>query len=128
WLPFCIAELFGIDYRIFALIVLLIPVAFYLNKFKNRAAFYIASVFVFGLIIIGMQYNKDDYFNCVENIIAAFYLAFALSLLHSKNIWIQILLLSFCLFSRYSIVLWVPLYFLYIFINHGLIQSIKGLG
>ena len=127
WLPFCIAELFGIDYRIFALIVLLTAVAVYLNKFKNRAAFYIASVFVFGLIIIGMQYNKDDYFNCVENIIAAFYLAFALSLLHSKNIWIQVLLLSFCLFSRYSIVLWIPLYFIYLFINLGLIQSIKGL-
>lgn len=128
WLPFCIAELFGIDYRIFALIVLLIPVAFYLYKFQSRSAFYIAAVLVYGLIIMGMLYNKDDYFNCVENIIAAFYLAFALSLLYSKNIWIQVILVSFCLFSRYSIVLWMPIYFIYIFVNQGLIQSIKGLG
>jgi hypothetical protein len=127
WLPFCIAELCGIDYRLFALIMLLIPITFYLYKFQSRTAFYIASVMVFGLMIVGMQYNKDDYFNCVENIIAAFYLAFALSLLHSKNIWLQIILLSFCLFSRYSIVLWVPLYFIYIFLNHGFIESVKSL-
>ena len=128
WLPFCIAELFGIDYRVFALIVLLIPVAFYLCKFQSRSAFYIASVLVYGLILMGMLYNKDDYFNCVENIIAAFYLAFALSLLYSKNIWIQVILVSFCLFSRYSIVLWMPIYFIYIFVNQGLLQTVKSLG
>ena len=128
WLPFCIAELCGIDYRIFALIVLLIPVAFYLYKFQSRSAFYIAAVMVYGLILMGMLYNKDDYFNCVENIIAAFYLAFALSLLYSKNIWIQVILVSFCLFSRYSIVLWMPIYFIYIFVNQGLIQTVKSLG
>jgi len=128
WLPFCIAELLEIDYRIFALIVLLIPLAFYLYKFESRTAFYTVSVLVFGFIVLGMQYNKDDYFNCVENIIAAFYLAFALSLIHSKNIWIQVLLLSLCLLSRYSIVLWVPFYFLYIFTNQGFIQALRGFG
>lgn len=128
WLPFCIAELFKIDYRTFALVVLLIPVAVFLSKFRNRFVFYTASFLVYGLYVVGMLYNKDDYFNCVENIIAAFYLTFALSLLYSKNIWIQVLFLSFCLFSRYSIVIWVPLYFIYLFANHGLLQSIKAAG
>ena len=128
WLPFSVAEIFGIDYRIFALVLLLISLSVFLYKINYRPYFYISSSLVFALLIMGMQNNKDDYFNCVENIIAAFYLAFTLSLLYSKKIWLQILLLSFCLFSRYSIILWVPLYFLYIFLNGGFYNSLKALG
>jgi hypothetical protein len=128
WLPFSIAEVFGIDYRIFALFLLLISLSFFLYKINYRPYFYISSILVFALLILGMQYNKDDYFNCVENIIAAFYLAFALSLLYTKKVWIQILFLSLCLFSRYSIILWVPIYFLYIFLNQGLYSSLKAIG
>ena len=129
WAAFIIPEKLHLDYRLFALTILSAVFIFFIKGIKNEKIFAFLAILPFLITIIWFGKDENSYYNCVENMMAAYYMAFALSLCNSKRIWLQVLLFSCCLFSRYSIILWSPVFFLYLYIHNGYRIVLKaGLG
>lgn len=119
WMPFIAPEIAHKDYRLFAFLVLSAVFAFFIFSIKSKKWFNLLAILPFLIMNLGFWQNENSYYNCVENMMAAYYMAFALSLMNSKKVWLQSILLGCCLFSRYAIVLWTPLYFLFLYIQYG---------
>jgi hypothetical protein len=127
WMPFILPEIAHKDYRLFAFMALTSVFVFYIFSLKNKPWFNLLAILPFLIMNIGFWQNEASYYNCVENMMAAYYMAFALSLMDSKKVWLQSILLGFCLFSRYAIVLWTPLYFLFLYFQYGTKTMLKSL-
>jgi hypothetical protein len=128
WLPFSIAEKMHVDYRVFALFALFIVFLFFIKTIKQEYYDILLAILPLALTHFAFWKNDANYYNCVENLMAAYYMAFAVSLVQSKKVWLQAILFSCCLLSRYSIVLWTPLFFLYLYFNYSLKEALKAAG
>ena len=113
WMPFILAEQVGLDYRWFAYLCLLGGVGYLLTFFRQLPLLkYLALAMGPFLILVFNFYEKPEELSLsVETFITAYYLCLAISLLTTSTISRGLFLLC-CLLSRYSIVLWVPLFFL----------------
>lgn len=127
WMPFMVPEIAHKDYRLFAFLVLIAVFIFYLLSIKRNKWFNFLAILPFVIMNLGFWQNENSYYNCVENMMAAYYMAFAMSLMESKKVWLQSILLGFCLFSRYAIVLWTPLFFLFLYIQYGHKTMLKSM-
>jgi hypothetical protein len=119
WMPFVLPELIGIDYRWFALIILTLAFLWYERRLGSLElpAWKIAlmALFPFAMLLFYQIFDNEGMFRySVETLIAGYYFFLALSLFTSSN-WIRGLALSLCLLSRYSVVLWAPLFLLVVF-------------
>jgi hypothetical protein len=133
WMPFCIAELMKIDYRWIAFAVWCIAALVLwwrsLKLSDNRMKVLIAvllllSHYALQLGDIGMAGYT------VELLIAGYYMMFAASL-NSNRFLVQAITISLCLLSRFSIVLWLPLYAFTLFVSGArkqLFMVIGGVG
>ena len=121
WLPFVGAELTRIDYRLLALMVLLLSFLYYtiktidtsnhqLNIFLKISLpfFVLFSFYIDDKVILG---------HTIETLISAYYLFFAVALIYSNTLS-KAVGLSSILMSRYSIVLWTPFYIYSSFIKN----------
>lgn len=127
WMPFMVPEVAHKDYRLFAFLVLFTVFVFFILSIKNGKWFNFLAILPFVIMNLGFWQNENSYYNCVENMMAAYYMAFAMSLMESKKVWLQSILLGFCLFSRYAIVLWTPLFFLFLYIQYGHKTMLKSM-
>lgn len=121
WLPFIPAALLQIDFRwvpmiafVFAIILLLI---YQRKKIEHPAASFAMVLIPFTLYQF-IHNNPDVAGFSVELLISVYYLLFALHM-HSKNYLLTGVLLSLCLLSRYTLVLWLPLFFFILFLDHN---------
>lgn len=122
WLPYCIPDMMGIDFRVFAtLIFALVCIYFFRRSTLSDSRGAVVAIFVILLIV----FRQADIFGVtVEIMIAAYYLWMAFHL-KSKSIWLRGSGLLLCLLSRYSIVLWVPLYIFLIWKMEGAKNALK---
>jgi len=124
WLPYVFAEWLHIDYRIIPAAALwLVCLYFFIkNKTKDPIAFtaiWQLLVPVYPLtvwLVLVKKYDPYVYATTVEALIAAYYLFAATQLVESKKTLLA-LGIALCLFSRYSIVFWVPLCMLIMWSN-----------
>lgn len=121
WGPFIIAEWLSIDYRWLPVIVCLISILIYFNNLmKSVSTNWLSPVFgllpFLGWMLYLHSFPKEAAYN-LEPMIAGFYMLLFLSLL-SESAWFKIIALMLCLLSRYSVVLWVPLYITVMFVTY----------
>ncbi|MFN8282696.1 MAG: hypothetical protein U0U67_05745 [Chitinophagales bacterium] len=112
WLPYTIAEKFHFDYRWITVLIFItgiLLVLFVTIKTTNNG-FFLTLVYTFLLLAI-VDKNSDVFGWTVEVTNATYYSVLALSFF-LKNKYIKAIILMICLLSRYSLVVFVPLYFI----------------
>lgn len=121
WLPFVLAELAHFDYRLLALIVLLLSFLYYTVKTINTSNNQLDILIKISLpFIVLFSFYIDDKViigHTIETLISAYYLFFAVALIYG-NSFAKAIGLSSILMSRYSIVLWTPFYIYSSFIKN----------
>lgn len=121
WLPYIFAEVGNFDYRFISFFVLSISLLlfqFILLKSSITKIYKICfSIYPWLLLILFINSGKHEYAITVENLIAAYYLFFVFAIF-TKSIFIKSLTTVLCLLSRYTLVLWLPLYCIMIFLEN----------
>ncbi len=122
WLPYTLAEWLHMDYRWIPVLALLgIMIAYYFTLFRVRPAkglFAILFSLPVLLFFLYIKENKVDLQVTVEGLMAAFYLLVGFALIRGKLKWIAVAV-TLCLLSRFSLVLWLPLFLLIILASRG---------
>ncbi len=115
WFPYVIPEIFGLDYRIFSLILFFIFILIYsiylLKKQSNNIAIYILAILALGILYLLVIKDNLIFVRTLELTIAVFYMVLALTILNKKA-WIISLGILLCLLSRYSLSFWLISYVL----------------
>jgi hypothetical protein len=118
WLPFSFAELLKIDYRWTGLIVWLAGVLLYqwkLRKERLQPPYLVAlSLLPFLVFAAFYKFEWSVLAYTVELLIAGYYLFLAFST-RNRSVWLIAAGIVLCLLSRYSLIFWLPLYFLVLF-------------
>ncbi|MEM9990645.1 MAG: hypothetical protein AAF738_02715 [Bacteroidota bacterium] len=132
WMPYILADAIHLDYRWFAfgcLSIAFITVGFrMLPPSKSMLSQAVLAVLPFLFLFAFLLEDNEGIFRyAVETLIAAFYLFVGLSLTTRSNTFRGIALL-FCLLSRYSLVLWLPLFFFMTLLQEGRKSTIQILG
>ncbi len=119
WFPFCLAALLQIDFRYIPFLVfyisLFIGIIFYRDKINNGLSLLLFMLIPFSLIWF-LLHNKLIVAYSVELIVASYYLLFILFINKKNNILLG-LCIALCLLSRYTLLLYLPLYFFILFID-----------
>ncbi len=121
WAPFTITTLLDKDPRWVSfgmlMIAILVFAIYQIFKRKNK---WFPVVLLFPIVALYFLLQKDGgtFGMTIEPLIAGYYLLLALSLFSSSPL-IRGLALSLCLFSRYAVVLWVPLYLFVVWMKEG---------
>lgn len=124
WLPYIGAQLLDMDYRIYAFIIFVLLILYFVVR-NIRVKSNILSTLVLGilppLILIGFMSNDytGGFRHSVELLIVAYYM-FLASTIVRFNWKVISIIVAICLLSRYSIVLWVPLFFFVLYRKLGL--------
>ncbi|MEM6963835.1 MAG: hypothetical protein AAF573_03650, partial [Bacteroidota bacterium] len=129
WMPFLISEVFQFDYRWLAFGVLMIGFLFFFKKMLDWGLvgwkIIVVGGFSFYLLHLFQLGDNEGVFRySVETLIAGYYLIFALSIFTKSN-FLKGAALTLCLLSRYSVVLWVPLFFFVLFFNEKKSDLVK---
>lgn len=128
WMPFLIPELLNFDYRwlSFSLLLLSFLYLFYkVVKWKfNKTGICFLIIFTFYTLSIFQKGDRSCFQLTVETLITGYYL-FLATTIFSKSSWQIGVALLCCLLSRYSVVLWVPLFFLIYFCEGKVKDLIK---
>ncbi len=114
WLPFVLPDLLSVDPRWAFVLVYLGASALFVFKFvkaSNKPILLVQILLPFLLWFSIMIKQGKDYANTVELLIAAYYLILCLSLF-SNNTFFKASALILLILSRYSLVFWLPAYFL----------------
>lgn len=122
WMPFILPEVLHFDYRWMAFAVFCVGFMFYLlfilhrkiNLFNNI----ILLILPFIAIMLFIWYDAPVFGFTIESLIGGYYLILCLSFF-SKSVYVRALGLTLCLLSRYSLVLWIPLYILIIYFSES---------
>ncbi|MEZ5014398.1 MAG: hypothetical protein R2794_08915 [Chitinophagales bacterium] len=114
WMPYVLADVLGMDYRLFATLFLLGAMWLYFMRTTHAGN-------VFGwwpalVWYLMLQYDAMPFAYTLETMIAAFYFL-TIWAIGAKNIFAATLGMGVCLLSRYSIILWVPLFFIILLLN-----------
>lgn len=117
WLPYIIAENMRLDYRLFGFAFLLFVCILYFSYFRKKlsgttislmlALFFLPVLFIF-------YFQSSVYYNSLENLIVGYYLLLAFAIF-TDSIFLIGVALMLCLLSRYSLILWLPLFLFVIF-------------
>ncbi len=118
WLPFLIPEWLGVDYRWMAffifslgLFILLLTARKY---FRSDGSFLLFALVPLLFSLLYLLYDPLVFSISIESMIAGYYLLFALSIFSLRTLPSALTLLLILL-SRFSVVLWIPFYFLALF-------------
>jgi hypothetical protein len=113
WLPFTLAELCNCDFRWLAFVLLLLALALYymflLWQHNTLIENLIKGTIPFVLIALITKNASETIGMTVETLDLAYYLILIFALLSDSNV-MKGTGLALCLLSRYSLVLWVPLF------------------
>jgi len=123
WLPYVPAEIAGFDYRYTGIVLLSLGVliyALYIAKLKlPKITLVLLHLLPLIFLFLYKKEQPDLLQVTVESLVTAFYIFTGFALL-KKNIYLLAFCLVTCLLSRYSIVLWLPLFVLIFYTNNGL--------
>jgi hypothetical protein len=113
WLPFCLADILKKDYRyiafaIWTLSILLLIFRSTKNRMFDGIVIATLSLSMLWLLII---YQRTLLGTTVELLIAGYYV-FLIIGLNQKNPYLKAAVIVLCMLSRYSLVLWLPLWLL----------------
>ena len=121
WMPFIIPDVFGFDYRWMGFAILIIGFLYFFYKVIpwNRSWGNISILLLLPYLFLYL-FIKDDtqavFQFSVETMIAGYYLILATTLFSKSNL-VRGIALLLCVLSRYSVVLWVPLFFFVILLK-----------
>jgi hypothetical protein len=112
WLPYVIAEKFHFDYRWITVLIFFIGIVLilYITIRTSNKGIFLTLLYVFLLLAI-VDKNSDVFGWTVEVMNGTYYSILALTFF-SKNKYLKAFSLCLCLLSRYSLVVFVPVYFL----------------
>lgn len=121
WLPFTISEYFGFDARWIVLGGIAVGLFFLFKIFQQSKILLPSVISLVGLFYIlnfFVLYDKPTIIYAEEGIIVGYYLflGYAIS---RKNAWLIGLAVGFCVLSRYLLVFWLPVFWLYWFFCHS---------
>ncbi|AIZ62857.1 hypothetical protein PK28_02650 [Hymenobacter sp. DG25B] len=114
WLPYVMAEQLGVDYRWWALGLLLL-VGFgaylaFLNGQRLRGGLFAAAAVLPWLLLWHLiKVDSGLFAHTVEFTIIAYY-CLLVAAIFSRSVLVQAAALVLCLLSRYSVIFWVPLF------------------
>ncbi|MCC3155931.1 hypothetical protein LJ737_01690 [Hymenobacter sp. 15J16-1T3B] len=129
WLPYVVAEHIGADYRWMGLMLLLV-LGFgayqwvLIRQHQSWGQLLLKSVLPAALLCWILYKDPSIYAHTIETTIIAYYCILAAGVLTRSVLW-QAVGLTVCLTSRYSVVLWVPLYGLILWFSAGRSHAIK---
>jgi len=113
WGPFVISEWAQFDHRWVAVAVFVVTSGYFVVKVGNSRIYYPAKLILTLLPAFFLYYlaheEPQTLGHTVELLIVAYYLLLALSVL-SKSPYLRAFAIVLCLLSRYSLVLWLPLF------------------
>ncbi|MCB0510650.1 MAG: hypothetical protein KDC82_07775, partial [Bacteroidetes bacterium] len=123
WLPFVVAEFFHFDYRFIALIayyLVLLVWVFYLVKNSKETPAVLVLKLLLPVIFLYSFYDRvpSVYGFSVELLIASYYLFLAFGLIR-KHTLVLILALGLCLFSRFSLLFWLPVLAMFLYLHYS---------
>lgn len=132
WLPYIVAEWLNLDYRIYVFILFgLLNLYLVVRSIRSKTT--LLSTLALGilppLILIGLMSNDTTggFIHSVELLIVCYYTLLASTLMRF-NWWAISILVAMCLLSRYSIVLWVPLFMFVLYRRLGIKIVLKSMG
>ena len=121
WLPFSIADILSFDYRWIPFGILAIGIIWFEMKIIQAPISILKKVLLSLIpVILWVALILDEkmvFALTIESLIAGYYLILALTLSSKSNIVIAVGLLL-CLFSRYAIILWVPMFIITLFFEN----------
>ncbi len=128
WLPFTLSEVFNIDPRVFAFIALgltLIPVQYLIYQQGNIHIYEsILKASIPLLVITSFLVTESQIFRfTVEHLFASYYILLVVGL-YQRSYWLLLPALMLCLLSRYSLVLWLPLFVIMLYQEKGVTTSV----
>jgi len=112
WLPFVPAELLSHDYRMLAFLFLALTGAFLIVrtiKYNNIFERIVIVLMLCMAYILLLRFSGEALGESLELLIVVYYMLLVLSL-NTSNGWLQGCALTLCILSRYSLLLWLPLY------------------
>ncbi len=134
FLPFALAELLKIDYRVIAFIAFVIMIAIVLKKTNQTPDITLELIWnIFKIILpfvsiyLIIRFHIAIFAHSVELLDVAYYLLLAYSLF-SKSIYLRSFAIAVCLLSRYGILLWLPAYALIYYWEEGWHKTLKLAG
>lgn len=112
WLPFTVAEYFKFDYRYIPYFMSFIAVAVLVARQAISGRWLGALVLLYLVFRLQQEIQlmvPSVLGYTIELIVCAYYMLLILGL-NLRNGWLQGMLIAFCMLSRYSLVLWLPLF------------------
>ncbi len=122
WAPVQLANMFHIDIRWSGLILLWIAIGlagYWLQKTHSRASwkFTLPAMLLFAMPIWGfVQWARIDIALCLETVVAAWYVLLAVGLASRNHVLIAIGIIG-ALLSRYTLLFWLPLFAILLWMN-----------
>jgi len=130
WLPYCAAYLMKFDYRWIALLINVLA-GCWIVKRSSKYAGPAMGLFIPLLIIANwliILYNNDGIFsNTIEIMVAGYYMLFIVGL-NNRSAILKGIFIAICLMSRFSLVLWLPLWLFVEWISSDRKKLIVSLG
>ena len=128
WLPFSVAEFWGIDMRWTCAVFILVGIFFVFRTVSPRYGFH---PFLILLPLISLSYlfsfisvrNREIVGITEESIVIGFYLFMCYALVRN-NPWLIGLALACCLLSRFVLFFWAPVYIVYVFLHESKSKAI----
>lgn len=113
WLPYCFAEWLNKDYRTIAFVIWTGAVCLLVFRTTQASLWQgtllaIAAAAMFSAIL---DYQPHILSMTIELMVAGYYMLLIMGL-HQRNPWLKGLGIALCMLSRYSLVLWLPLWLL----------------
>ena len=121
WMPFVFPDLLGIDYRWMSFAILILSFFYFFYKTipwitSLWKVFFIVLIPFLFLFLLQNDGNIGTFAYSIETLIGGYYLIVAMALFSKKN-WVRGISLSLCLLSRYSLILWLPVFFYVLFLK-----------
>ncbi|MEI8278108.1 MAG: hypothetical protein WCG87_00010 [Bacteroidota bacterium] len=127
WLPIAIPKYFGLDVRWVGIIFFAMTTFLYAYKIANNKADIIqkiVAIFLPSLVIWAYVLSANiDLPVSLETEIAAYYMVLAIGLA-TRNLLIITIGIILCLLSRYTMIFWLPLFLILLFLNTPLKKNI----
>lgn len=122
WLPFILAKVLNSDFRWIPFAVWCLSIVLWAFFFlrKNPPLIYGAlfSMLPFMVLLVFIRYEPDVFGYSIELLMAGYYLILSLSIVSRSNI-LRAIGIILCLLSRYSLLLWLPLYVMIVFFREA---------
>jgi hypothetical protein len=113
WMPFTVAEILHFDYRWISMSIWMLGSSILfirMNKATNSSLKLMVPFFIC-LLYLSIIQNENMFFPHTVEIMVAGYYILLIAGLNSSSVWTNAIVFTICLLSRFSLLLWLPLWF-----------------